>query len=1471
MAPPRSRSRSRARSRTNQPSPRAEQAAPLLAIPVGFLMGFVMLWYGLPGTIPVWIALVLAAWATPMPELSGTDAARNPVPAGPREESALRRFNFARSAKWGLVFPVNAFWPGWPIRAAWLGGWLAAAVAMFLPHRALPYVPLGITNLIDGCLAFVIVTALAAARRDSVVIGDRSPGVRIDALKNLWAAPEGPPVPGVIESKVPRWAWFAGIPATAIVGAALGWFYLGPTFGVSSTVWSVLGGILAASAYVGPEWVKASLAHWRMVVAARKEWAPSWDMLKQANAPVLTDRQKIGPAVVDTFTAHGSVGSAFYLPMTDKITATRGGQVRLAIAPVAARDSQGQEMPGTIDPLGFQVISWPNDFTVNVADPATDPDIARLFVQSAIIWAAAAWAAQPIIDEMTPLAVAPEAPAPPLQPEAPEYDEDGEPIEPEPVAAPEAPTGPTSQTWQITLHMPNGPGWKAIRDNVAPALGGTLGVEVSSDHRPASPKKPQPSAIYVGNLSADPTLDPNQPVTAQYLKDLTVEDQWNSRWKDVLKTDNLPTINSPSYTEARLEGGAVVCQQAFITRMAQPPETFFGKEKELRATLSGAPFVHIGGWQLASRAGDRHGQAVAVWWSNHPVPQAPDFIAPARVRPGTPASRVAEANLAQKWVLSGQVAVAFKAARLAMPETHRVECLTDPRGRTHIWKMHVRLYGGVTIADVRAQANRLRGELGTEWLRVGTAKDGIVIVAGANPKRARFASREFKEYAVALDWEQAYMDAKVVGVGGLTPTLTAADRLPNNEQVEVLDFTLPTGLAFVDVKAGAKHLETASRNAFVEVRRHPSGKADEFRILASEVNPMPERAAFDFAAADTGDHKIPFATNLFGEPTCYDNKLDPHLLISGTSGGGKSVALQAFVYGAVARGWDLWVADPSKGGVDFQFAEPWARAFARTVWEARGMVEAIYADVLRRKAINAQYNCGNYRDLPEEVRYPHVLIVLDEFTSMMMPEPVPKAMDDSEETLRGVESVKAINAARAYIGTYVGKIVREARSTGFTMVLATQALKAETLSKIPGANDLKDNMSRMIVGRASSGQLAAALKMPYDVPEQPDVLPPGRGLYEGGGFTAQTIQTWFEGDQNVFAQHLHQKIKPLPQEMKLDMSGFVEPELEVDGEILGGSPDFVPEPGVTTLPTLDLAADEIVELPEFTFTLDGLDLDDADDGQVDETLPEQSPASDETTVFAAPEPVDIPNHLAPQSVPAQPEPDLVFGFETPAAPSAPAEDIVPVFEFDAPAAPPVVDNPFETPSPAPAPLTVVPDPEPALVAAPAAVAEPALLDDAEAVAVDDDIVWDEIDPEPWEPSVSEYGWTEIDALNRFLTEFPQVRTVTWTDPHLHDEDEMGLTFAEVAVEVAQMHGVTLQVGEPPSDEDRQALAAAADIPVFDIPVTPAPALAPVPATAPASTPDPVQQPVTVPAATIDDDPFAEPPPVVFDLGPDPFA
>lgn len=1318
----------------------------------GLVLGLLLTIYGLPGFALTWLMVVVAAWAAMPPTMSGRDPiTKNPTPQGQREVREYAHFLFWMRLKWGITLPATSLVPGWPVYAATLAGVWAAAAVGTLPHRALPHMyPQHLLASVDAASAYFLVTQIARARRETVERTERSPGVRVNALSLVNR----------------RWlAVSAATGASAAIAAAVRFSATGGDPGLT-IVRSLLLGSAVTGALVARAWVDASLGHWRVVLAARDEWAPRWAALKHVDAPRLCDRQTLGPATIDSFTAAASMGSRSYIGLSPKIVQTFGRPVNVFVLPEPMVDpGTGEPIPGSTDANAFRVVSIPVEVEVDLGDPQVDEGLARLWMQCALVALTEDSGAPVVIDEMHVLnatnagaeATTPEADAERLFPSA---DRDA-------VATPLRATA-ERLVWRVTAFMPGGPGYEGARRSLIGPLAAMLGsVEVLADHRsnggdPATGLGPRTPAFYVGDLTGGtPPLDASYGVDAKHLNDLAEEDEWVIKWGAALKRDaNPPTIRPDLFAEQALADGTRLCRQGFVVRAGDLVSEYFDSVDRLAATFAGSPLVSVSGWHSGQRPGERHPQAFQVMWAE---PNGRGLSTPAQLAPfgsgshrGPNSEQAPRLNDAYLWLLTGLTIRAFRASKMAQPEIFDVACLTQATSREHIWRIDIRLYDGVTLDAVRKNTERLRIAFGCDWLRVDDHEQGCAIYVGTDPgsvsrpnAACRLARQELWQTVTRLNWSAAFGDAKVSSPDGRTPSLLEVSTLPRNAKVEVSRFALPSGLSLTQIKQAASPLCASTKNAWIDIRKIPGGVADECLVLTCTENPIPGLAPVQWDEFENAAPTIPFATNIGGEPVTFDSRLDPHLLISGQSGAGKSVTLQTLIFGAAVQGWDLYIVDPSKGAVDFNFAEPWARGIGRTVWEAKAVIEAVYAEVSARKAINAQYSCGNYRDLPEEVRYPHVLVVLDEFTSLMIPEPLAKPTSDDPTILAEYEVALRTNEARAYIGTYVGKIVREARSTGFTVLLATQALKADTLKKIPASNDLKDNMSRMIIGRASFGQMAAALKMPQDAPATDDDVPPGRGLYEGNGRAAEVVQMWFEASQATFASRLAEIRPPLAESDRLDVSRCGPPDPDVSGQIITGQ--IIPiggptAPGVIVSRPVEVIVEEV-----------SLDL-----AELERYLDEESAGRDEVEDRPS---VDVSHGLVEtESRPIEPEPDwdsvLAVLDEADDADGVELTDVLP--GTDAPV------GEYE---------------------------------------VTEQISWDVIDPSEWMPEESEFGLVEIDALVAFLADFPEVRTVTWSDPALDELTPIGLTLRELTADLLQERGVVLL---PPASSGLAAEALAAD-------------------------------------------------------------
>ena len=1157
---------------------RSRSSAPQASIaPVVVLVGLGVAGFGfyrqLPGLVAVWFALVVAAWSEPSVVLTGRkDSSGYPTPANPAEERRLNQYRTWRDLKVRLILPGGDIMSGWPLLWSWLFAAMVAGLAAFAPVKLPGY------RLLDAAAAFLVVTVSCAARRRA--LGTDHPGTRVDALGRAARA-------GHLWLVLAVFATAVGVGADLALRAA---FAKWPSVAAQVPTHPVLYALVPvtlATAALGYPLREAALAEWRELVAARAQYATRWMALKRDPAPVLIKHETVGAATLDTFEAPGHEGSMTYLPLGPKIAPTYGAGTRVAVLECPDEGPEGP-IAGSVHPLRFQIAVWPvADLPHPEAPDARQAEI-ELFARCAAVWAleplgyarlclAALWRLtpepMPAPGEGTGRPEAGYLPLPIDEPRPADESGDGPPDTVVDGADPAtdratggAPAGdgaahtPSPSAWASQWFSPAGLAIVSLRDRgEGPTMAAKFGCDVLLDHRA--------EVIYFGALD-DPAVRFLDDDTAAQVGGLAVEDQWRHRWAALPKQGaNPPTIQHSTYEERALADGTIVRQQAFVTRESVTAEDYFGMEAHLLTTLSPAQWCSITGWSVqGQRRGERHGQAVCVYWADRQVPVSPHALAPAP---------------AAQWVLAGRINEAFaKAQKLHRPETITARAMTSARSRNgHIWEVSLRLYGGDTLADVRKNAERIRQALGTPWLRVADSEDGCLLYLGVSPDRAELASeRRDRARLVELDWDQAWLDGGVVSPNGLVPRLTGVDHMPNNTKVQVLTFTLPPGLDVYRCRAAVPKLKTSTGNVFVEIRT-VRNDAGSITVLACAENPMPDRCAYDFDYADTVP-VLPFATGVEGEPICFDMADSPHLLVAGTTGGGKSVTAQALLYGAIVNGADVAVIDPSKGAADFRFMQDHAVGFATSVVEAAAVMRAVYDEVVRRKDANSAAGVGSAKELPEPPR--PVVVFIDEFTSLMAgKKPSTRPEDDPERETQRLERMALYNA-QSDIGFYAGKIAREARSADVHLILATQKLTLKLLSD--DLSDVKTNLARILLGKANQGERMSALRDPENAPSLGEDIPKGRGIWESLSAPAVTGQFWF-ATQTEFAAQLAARVAPLTDDRRLDL----EPYLPQEGD------DHTAAPSLRALPG-PAERDVVTDVGEMEFSLDDLrEYEDAED------------------------------------------------------------------------------------------------------------------------------------------------------------------------------------------------------------------------------------------------------------------------------------
>lgn len=1303
--------------RTSSVQPAPANFAPLIA-GASVLGGVVATFFQLPGALIIALGLTVAAFFyNAPPTLNPKEPAPTEVQLDQRRWADLRWRVLLPSGDWVLNQPgqVASFRqhgrdllagltrkvPAASTAFGFVGEVLGILLWLVLPTRFIHLVALGAAlaaltlpaNLsalaewiptdfvvvdlvwVNALYAYGVVVAADAVARRHASLMDPSPGVSISALAGKAKQGDGG-----------AWRAFIGfgfLGAVVCVAAVLIVLSTGAGY-LFVPLWLFGAGLGLATAGGALHGVTRNdaLEPWRDRVKARAEWVPRWEAMKYPDV-VMTDHQRVGSFVVDTFEAPPSLGSAKAINLYNTVVPylAAGGDVTVAMLTTEALDSQGQPIPGSAHATRFRVVVAPGDAQVQTLDPTVNVEELKLAAE------VGAFTAAREINTQVPILLD--------------------------LVAAHTPDS-SAAVWQTTWTVP-----LASAATVAWLLGVDPDTGIFSEDR----------STFFGDFSGATLSDKTLP---SRMEKAAYEARWAQRWTDALKQgEKQPHLQYGAIKRDKI-GHVELTYEPFLVGQGLSPAQFFSKNMvdRIRTTLKAAPFLTVIGitGNLAGNLGPgvRHGQGFAVVHSPAPISANPADLA-------SPGPRPREVS---QWVLGGLINRAFEDAKLPYPEVITAEALTRPTSKGHVWKVHLRLYDGVTAATLKLNAAKFTQSLGgVRWLRFEESEYGCYLVMGAQPHAdgVKFANPQALAYCDKLDWSQAFQDVGIRSVtDGSSPVMVENAPHATNPKITRMVFTMPAGMNLGKVLETTDKLRSATSSDYVDIR--PADTPDKFVVLAAEQNPIPFPATLDWeASADlsgTGEHAIPFAYTTDGSTVSLNWKNDFHMMVLGGSGSGKSSFMQVLVVGAILRGSDIFVMDPTKGGVDFEFAAPWIRGYAREGQHlgAGELTQRIGMEMEARKKLNGQYGVGNYRDLPEEVRPRHMFVIIDEFQSLIkeVSRGTLKAPDTTDEVeLALFEQRKNINDGVRKTAMWVGKFGREARSVGITVILAGQGIKAPELEAV-NLQGMKTNFSRVALGKMTHGDMASAFKDVSILPNLGSVVPQGRGIFEGTSGDPLVIQSWYEpGGQNEMARRLAELVPPIDETTRIDVADLEERVKSASPKAFGA--------------VVEDAFDADDEFEQETIVLDasdlGLDLDDLsfDDMTFDD---DSDVAADG---FALEEPPTEHNLGLRASV----QPDE---------------------------------------APAPTPL----DGERPLFHPGQFVDIPQQLEGR--VSIGTDIVFGENSPTG---DGFETGWPEGDALQLLLRANPGITEIVWTDPILDELDEIGIAREEIARDICAQFGVAL--------------------------------------------------------------------------------
>lgn len=1100
----------------------AAPPSPAVIVLVSLVLTAALAWAGYPVFVPVWVGALAVVWTAVHPVLTGEKVNGFETPAHDGEKRQLAEFQLAKKLRMALLVPFEAVTGSGLAAAAFL---LGAGLGVLVPSSGvglelpggylLPavspewVVPLKVVNAWAGGVLALFPISWGVVQRKRP--GEEAPvaGVRDVAA---WCGRGGAFGVGLVVLVAALVA--AGVAAVTVLVSMLpvtAWWFPTPMV-TGATV-----GFLVAVWTVGELVVRARRDGWFRDREADDRWQEIFrdKQLKLTSAPRLVSHRVLDEyqLTIDEFDSGGAVDIGQLVKSRPVIARLLGDGMSVACVLNSPEvDDQGEIKRGTRSGRKFRIVTAPDGAPLpDLSDARVSSDVAEVALECML-----AMTSEQLKQHVLPLVLSfGEATNPSAGDEPHAVKRDPLMVEDAPAPAEEL---SWTQAWQASVFDESQAG---IVEQLQPLAKhyGFGDIEFAVFGRD----------VFFGAVTAPstPLKDPELP---KKIADQELIQDWKRRWRDTVTQVGIVAGAIPHDAEVSLikhldvldlesNRSSTVTVTPFQMMRGVNLDQFISSrvERTLSTAFDGAGFVHCMYWQhRASREGERMTNVLAVAISREPQPTSPKSLYENCSRDASQRREVA------RTLLSKGVADAFEQAKLPRPELVEARCMSGPRTASNIWAMKLRLIGS-DLEKVRQKMATIREALGVPWAVVtttspdgGKLSSGVWLVAGGHPRDilVEFSDdargEKNRAYCESVLWESQFTALKVFGADGGTPMLVETGQMGSNPDITVSTFELPPPVTCGVLREQVEKLRGATGNAFVMVEPDMSSPS-RARILTAEKDPLPSLTYFDFGAYRPGT-EVPFAQTVDGSTVTFDTKHDPHLLVLGPSGSGKSATLMALINGMFGAGFDLVLLDPSKGGADFQYAKPWFTAMTGDVHEASALMDWAYGEVKRRKDMNAAHGASSIKELPEEIRPRPLAVVIDEFTSLMLADPVPKT-DGSEtpEMLRDIEEKRLESVAKRNIGLKVGRIAREARSAGVVLVLATQELKKDTLDRIPGGGDLKTQLARLVLGKNSFGSLMSALKAPTEAPDLGlSAGMKGRGIFESARpGPMQIVQCWW--------------------------------------------------------------------------------------------------------------------------------------------------------------------------------------------------------------------------------------------------------------------------------------------------------------------------------------------------------------------------
>lgn len=294
---------------------------------------------------------------------------------------------------------------------------------------------------------------------------------------------------------------------------------------------------------------------------------------------------------------------------------------------------------------------------------------------------------------------------------------------------------------------------------------------------------------------------------------------------------------------------------------------------------------------------------------------------------------------------------------------HSHSMMTAPDSKVNIMKVTLVPSKGITESDFINNLGKIEQALGVKWVRAkrNTDSNGLAVIelylGNGSPMDEGIiypkgiASSKYKNRLMSVHWEYVFSVNKITSPQG-SPSMIMSRNI--TDKSEEIVFNLPAGNDMSEIKRKSDLLKSTSGNGYMEVHEGiPSKKqfsrrenreiekymknntsTAQFTVVASKTHPLEDVFLFSkyknqlITGREPGVLKSSWSPGVKSNGTLAKHdffKDDPHLVLAGSSGSGKSALIYSMLSQLMANNSPeellVWIIDPKIGFDSFQFID----------------------------------------------------------------------------------------------------------------------------------------------------------------------------------------------------------------------------------------------------------------------------------------------------------------------------------------------------------------------------------------------------------------------------------------------------------------------------------------------------------------------------------------------------------------------